>query len=93
MRYDWDEAKDRRNVAEPNLPFSLAIALFDNPVLVREDTRQDYGEGRMIALGRAGDQILVCVYTDRGEHRRIISLRPANRRERDAYHASRSEDI
>jgi uncharacterized DUF497 family protein len=33
-------------------------------------------------------EILACVYTDRAEMRRIISLRHANRRERDAYRAA-----
>jgi uncharacterized DUF497 family protein len=31
---------------------------------------------------------LHCVYTQRGEVRRIISLRYANRKERDAYRAT-----
>jgi len=87
MRYDWDEAKSERNRLERGLSFSVAPILFDGPVRVREDDRQDYGEPRMIAIGQVEAKILVCVYTDRGDVRRIISLRPANRKERDAYHA------
>ena len=41
----------------------------------------------MQAIGMVGGLILLCVYTDRGTVRRIISLRHANRRERDAYRA------
>ena len=39
----------------------------------------------MLAIGMARGMILLCVYTDRGPVRRIISLRPANRKERDDY--------
>ena len=50
-----------------------------------EDDRVDYGERRIRAIGRAGDDILFVVYTWRGEVRRIISARLADRRERNAY--------
>jgi uncharacterized DUF497 family protein len=46
-----------------------------------DDTRRDYGERRMIAFGMIGDRLRVCVYTQRGEVYRIISLRKANRKE------------
>ena len=65
--------------------FELAIELFDGFVTEQIDTRRDYGETRMKAIGRAGGRTLACVYTDRGRIRRIISLRCANRKERDGY--------
>ena len=46
---------------------------------------KDYGETRTRALGRVGNVVLACVYADRAETRRIISLRHASRKERDAY--------
>jgi uncharacterized DUF497 family protein len=46
------------------------------------------GETRIRAIGVAGNLTLHCVYTQRGEVRRIISLRYANRKERDAYRAT-----
>jgi uncharacterized DUF497 family protein len=70
------------------LPFELAIALFEGPIIERVDDRQNYGEMRIQAVGKVGTRILFCVYTDRGHVRRIISLRYANRRERDAYGAA-----
>jgi len=42
----------------------------------------------MQAIGMIGTVVLACVYTDRGLVRRIISLRPANRRERDEYRSA-----
>ncbi len=81
-------AKSDRNRLERGLPFDLAMMLFDRPTLERPDARLDYREARTLAIGMIGTVSLVCVYTDRGLVRRIISLRPANRRERDVYRAA-----
>jgi uncharacterized DUF497 family protein len=83
--FEWDPAKSDRNRLERGLPFDLAVMLFDRPTLERPDARLDYREARTLAIGMIGTVALVCVYTDRGLARRIISLRPANRRERDVY--------
>lgn len=92
VQFEWDEAKSRRNAGERGLPFDVAMALFDGPRLVQPDRRRDYGEDRLKVIGRVRDAILVCVYTDRvlGGRliRRIISLRAASRKERDAYRAA-----
>ncbi len=87
MDFEWDEAKSERNRVVRDLPFALAIKLFDGQTINLVDSRRDYGETRMQAVGMVGGLILLCVYTDRGTVRRIISLRRANRRERDAYRA------
>jgi uncharacterized DUF497 family protein len=86
--FEWDQRKSDRNVLERALPFDLAVLLFNGPTLERRDVRWDYGEPRVLAIGRAGGVILHCVYTDRGPVRRVISLRRANRRERDVYRAA-----
>ncbi len=88
MLFEWDEAKSARNAALRGLPFEIAVALFDDLTLETEDARRDYGEIRIKALGVVRGIYLVCVYTDRGEVRRIISLRMASRKERDDYRAA-----
>lgn len=85
MEFEWDEAKSERNRIERGLPFRVAAELFDGPVLDGKDDRFDYGERRSVAIGRVGDLIVVCIYTDRDGIRRIISIRRANRKERDGY--------
>jgi uncharacterized protein len=57
----------------------------------RRDTRRDYGEMRVIAIGRVAGVTLTVVYTDRDDARRIISARRANRRERRAYNQALGE--
>jgi len=87
-RFEWDQWKSHRNQLDRGLPFELAVLLFERPTLEQPDLRFDYDEDRTLAIGMVGQTVLVCVYTDRSLARRIISLRPANRRERDVYCAA-----
>lgn len=87
MEFEWDPAKSLRNLASRGLPFDLVAELFDGPIIEQVDFRRNYGEVRMQAIGKVGNRVLLCIYTDRGVTRRIISLRYANRRERNAYGA------
>ncbi|MFM8606595.1 MAG: BrnT family toxin [Hyphomicrobiales bacterium] len=59
--------------------------IFDGPVQTVIDDRKDYGEVRLIALGEVDGVVLVVVYTDRGDVRRIISARYANKKERELW--------
>lgn len=88
MQFEWDHRKSARNVRERGLPFDVAMELFDGPTLEVDDHRRDYGERRIIAIGTVEGRVLACVYTDRAGVRRIISLRAANRGERDEYRAA-----
>lgn len=90
MRFSWDARKSNRNLRERGFDFEFATQVFDGATLERVDSRRDYGERRVIALGMAQGIPLTVVYTDRagtsGEiKRRIISARKSNRREREAY--------
>jgi len=57
---------------------------FDSAVYT-VDTRKDYGEVRTRALGLIGDKLFALVFTTRGAALRVISLRRANRKERNRY--------
>lgn len=86
MEYEWDSEKDAINIARRGLPLALAELLFNGTERVSQDDRFDYGEVRLVARGLIDGRLFVCVFTDRGNTRRIISLRKANRREVNAYH-------
>ncbi len=53
--------------------------------LTWEDDRKDYSEIRRVALLPMADRLYCCVYVEREEAKRIISLRKANQREFDHY--------
>jgi hypothetical protein len=85
MLFEWNRAKSYRNAVDRDLPFDLAVVMFDGPTLEAIDAPREYGEMRTRAIGAVRGVCMVCVFTDRGEVRRIISLRLANRKERDGY--------
>jgi uncharacterized DUF497 family protein len=85
MRFEWDEAKSRRNFDERGFGFDYAARIFLGPTLERQDQRRDYGEVRVQAIGETDGDVLFVVYTDRGEVRHIISARLANRKERKRW--------
>lgn len=90
MRFIWDKAKNVANLRKHGIDFEDAKRVFDGPVLEQVDARRDYGEQRIAALGRVGAIEMYVVYTwrgihGRGEARRIISARRANRYERKIY--------
>jgi uncharacterized DUF497 family protein len=86
LQFDWDEGKRRANLAKHGVDFLEAAAIFDNPTLEKLDDREDYGEERLVAIGRCRAEILRVVYTDREEVRRIISAQKATRRQREEYY-------
>ena len=61
--------------------FSDVQELFEGEKLVVPDTRKDYGESRMIAIGRINGRLVIGVFTQRSNIVRIISVRKANERQ------------
>ena len=89
MRFSWDARKSNRNLRKRGFDFEFATQVFESTTLERDDSRRDYGERRVVALGVAQGVALTVVYTDRadkgGEIVRRITARKSNRREREAY--------
>ena len=84
----FDPAKRAATLAERGLDMARAGEVFGGATLTLEDDRKDYGEPRLITLGRLDGRMVVLVWTPREGARRIISLRKANDRE-DALHGPR----
>ena len=89
MKIAFDLAKDSANLAKHGLSLSDAVGFEWGTAVVWPDTRCDYGEPRMVALGYIGLRIMALVFVDRPPdkptERRIISLRKANTREVNRY--------
>jgi uncharacterized DUF497 family protein len=88
VRFTWDTRKSTRNWRARGFDFAFASQVFDGPTLERVDTRRDYGERRVVAIGVVEGVCLTVVYTDRPGARRLISARKSSRHERHAYHAA-----
>ena len=82
MRLICDPLKDQKNIANRGLPLLAAEAMFNDAMLVVEDTRKNYPERRFIGYNTIDGRLMVVVFcypTD--DTIRIISLRKANERE------------
>ena len=87
MEFEWDETKNRANIRKHGVSFITATRIFEKPFLTRRDDRKQYGEDRYISVGDVdGVAVLVVAHTDRGGRMRLISARPASRRERQAWY-------
>ncbi len=85
MLIEFAPAKDTTNVAKHGVSLALAGRLDWDAALVWVDDRFAYDELRMIALAPEADTLYYVAFVDRGEVRRIISLRRAERREVKHY--------
>jgi uncharacterized protein len=81
MRLTFDPNKNNLNIAKHGVSLALAEELDWESALIWPDERKDYGEIRMIALALLGTRVFNVVFTERGDTRRIVSLRKANSRE------------
>jgi uncharacterized protein len=62
MKYEWDEAKNRTNVAKRGLSFEDAEQVFAGPCVTFEDNRFTYGEERLITLGLLAGRLVVIAH-------------------------------
>ena len=89
MQFEWDEAKDRANRAKHGIGFDRAVRVFTVAnVEIPGKTGLD-GERRTITVGKIdGVLIIAVVHTDRLGVTRLISARPAGRKERRIFHGT-----
>ena len=89
--FEWDPQKRESNLEKHGVDFLRAVRIFEGFVHQSQDTRKEYGEVRMNAIGQVDDLTLAVVYRVREEAIRISSARRANRDEEADYRALRSE--
>ena len=90
MRFEWNEAKNRRNRIKHKISFETAKMVFEDPYALSLQDRFVDDEERWQTLGNVGGNIVVLVahtYSEaHGEEViRIISARKATAAERKAY--------
>lgn len=88
MRYEWDPAKDAENRRKNGLRLEQGIdALLDPNLLSWFDQRFDYGEDRILNLGRVSAEVRFVVVTEVSDQvTRIISVRKAEKHEEYWYY-------
>lgn len=89
MEFEWDSAKAKANKAKHGIDFADAIHVFrDEYRLEKVDAR--FNPERFRALGLVDGVLLIVAFEERKDEKgkdkiRIISARPAEKKEKDAY--------
>jgi uncharacterized DUF497 family protein len=81
MRFTWDEAKRKQNLADHELDFVDVERVFDGPMFTFEDDRFRYDEQRFVTLGLFKGIPVSIVHTETKDRIHIISFRKATKRE------------
>lgn len=92
--FEWDEDKRESNIDKHSVDFTDAIQVFAGPHFIEDRTREEDDEGRKGAIGPIPErltpddwsgELIVVVFTWRGDAIRIISARRADNDERRRY--------
>lgn len=82
----WDDRKDELNRTKHGIPLRFGVLLFLGLQRLERPAKTVHGELRFMAIGKIEDRVPTCVFAYEDGARRLLSLRPASRRER-AYAA------
>ena len=85
MKISRDPNRRLATLRDRGLDFDDAAEVFDNFTLDILDERFDYGEERILTIGRLRGRMVVVVWTRRDEARNVISMRKANAREQARF--------
>ncbi|NJR78250.1 BrnT family toxin [Sphingomonas corticis] len=85
MDISFDPAKRAKTLAERGLDFADAGRVFAGLTMTRSDDRFDYPEPRFQTFGLLDERLVMVVWAEVEERRRIISMRKCNERERDWF--------
>jgi uncharacterized DUF497 family protein len=83
--FEWDNSKRIHNLRKHGIDFIDSIEIFNDPDRIELEIVIN-GESRFQTIGTVHDVVLFLVYTNRGNKRRIISVRRASKNERQAYY-------
>lgn len=80
-KFVWDSEKAEKNWRKHGVRFETAVRVFfDNHNIDEFDERHSDFEDRFKIVGKVRE-VLVVIYTERGDRNRIISARQATKRE------------
>jgi uncharacterized DUF497 family protein len=91
LTFEWHPNKARSNLAKHGVSFEEASTIFGDAFsLTIPDPLHSVTEDRWVTIGSSHRaKLMVVVHTERGDNIRIISARPASRRERRIYGKAR----
>ncbi|MGC8485917.1 MAG: BrnT family toxin [Candidatus Baltobacteraceae bacterium] len=76
----------------PWFRFRRAADVFAGDYIETKSGNRDFGGLRYVAIGSVEGLIVTVIWTPRGMKRRIISVHPSSRKERDIYRVYRDQE-
>lgn len=83
MYFEWDDNKNEINELKHGVPLSFGCELWNGRVFSLKANRNK--EKRLLSIGRIGGEYWSVIWEDKGEVRRLISVRPSSVKERSLY--------
>jgi uncharacterized DUF497 family protein len=94
MRFEWHEAKNRKNIKKHGISFETAVLVFEDPDQVSFQDRIVNGEARWQTFGVIDGLIVMVAHTwweeNDEEVIRLISARTADSHEKRIYEAHKA---
>ena len=73
IKVEWDENKRKTNLEKHGIDFPDIVKIFLDPNRIELiSNRKDYEEIRYMTIGMVNEVILLVVYTERNDFKRII---------------------
>jgi hypothetical protein len=88
MKFTWDKSKQQANLKKHGLDFADVEQVFAGHTFTRPDSRFDYSEQRFNTIGMLVLDVVVIAHTETEETIHLISMRKAERHERENYFAN-----
>jgi uncharacterized protein len=86
VRFQYDPAKAAANLRKHGVSFADAEGVLEDPLALTVPDPDAAGEPRFVTIGMgSAGELLVIVYTERGDAVRIVSARRPTRKERESY--------
>lgn len=94
LTFEWNENKAISNEKKHGVSFAEATTIYgDSDALTIPDPKHSKDEEIKITIGESyKGRILIAVHTERGDNIRIISTRPASKKERMKYYERKERE-
>ncbi len=89
-RFEENAEKRLSNIEKHGIDFRRALRGFSDTRRVSYSSREEHAEQRSVLVALADNRLIAVIYKQRISGIRIISARPANRKERKLWNTSGS---
>ena len=87
LDFEWDPAKSELNKKKHGISFDEALEIWNGvDMTVKEIAKSQDGESRSATIGFVGDKLYTAIWTERGQKKRLISVRRSREGEKEIFY-------